>query len=697
MAGRSILGRNPVDLRRQIGYVPQDGGLMPHWTVGRNVALVPVLQSWEAARLRQRTTRVLELVGLDPELFANRYPNELSGGQRQRVAIARALAADPEVILLDEPFGALDAITRHDLQAEFVNLKDQLGKTALLVTHDLAEAFRLADRIWRDALGSRFADRHTRPDDGLAQRPLRRRPTRKRGASLGRPVLALWLLASALPLIPCQGQETVVVGSKNFEENRLLAEIFAQLLESRTDLHVERRFGLAGTQICFEALRSGAIDIYPEYTGTGLVSLLEEEPPGDAAATFLHVRRQFLEYWNLWWLDPLGFENAYELAVRGDLARQKSLGSISDLARVSSSLEAGLGFEFIERDDGLPGLADAYGLEFKSVRPLQQALKYQAAAADEIQVLDVYTTDGRLDLYDLTVLEDDLGFFPPYEAAPLARVDTIESHPEIAITLGLLAGALDEETMRRLNLRLQEQAETEAVVATDALIELGLLEASQRPDSQTQSETLWRFMWQSRRRLGRQTARHLMLTLGALLAGIAVAVPLGLWLERRRALAEPVIRAVGLIQTVPSIALLAFMIPLLGVGVAPALVALWIYSLFPILRNTFTGVRDAAPNAVEAGTALGMTDGQILRQIRLPLAAPVIMAGIRTAAVITIGTATLAAFIGAGGLGEPIVTGLQLANTRMILSGALPAAALALLVDFVLARVEQRLEPLGLD
>ncbi len=145
--GQSILGRNPVELRRQIGYVPQEGGLMPHWTVGRNVALVPELQSWESARIRRRTEQILELVGLDPEVFANRYPKELSGGQRQRVAIARALAADPEVILLDEPFGALDAITRHDLQAEFVNLKDQLGKTTLLVTHDLAEAFRLADRI----------------------------------------------------------------------------------------------------------------------------------------------------------------------------------------------------------------------------------------------------------------------------------------------------------------------------------------------------------------------------------------------------------------------------------------------------------------------------------------------------------------------------------------------------------------------
>jgi osmoprotectant transport system permease protein len=153
----------------------------------------------------------------------------------------------------------------------------------------------------------------------------------------------------------------------------------------------------------------------------------------------------------------------------------------------------------------------------------------------------------------------------------------------------------------------------------------------------------------------------------------------------------------GLTQTIPSLALLAFMIPFLGVGATPAVVALWIYSLFPIVRNTYTGVREADPRAVEAATALGMTPGQVLRQIRLPLAAPVLMAGVRTAAVITVGTATLAAFIGAGGLGEPIVTGLQLADSGMILSGAVPAAALALVVDGTLALVERALRPAGLE
>ena len=196
-------------------------------------------------------------------------------------------------------------------------------------------------------------------------------------------------------------------------------------------------------------------------------------------------------------------------------------------------------------------------------------------------------------------------------------------------------------------------------------------------------------MWDERRTLAALTARHLVLVLISLGAAVAVALPLRLALERLPRGAEGVIRGAGVLQTLPGIALLAFMIPLLGIGVVPALAALFLYSIYPILRNTYSGVRDAAPEAVAAGRALGMTPRQILRWVRLPLAAPVIMAGIRTAAVINVGTATLAAFIGAGGLGDPIAAGLALSDSRMILSGALPAALLALLVDGLLGWCEQ--------
>ena len=244
---------------------------------------------------------------------------------------------------------------------------------------------------------------------------------------------------------------------------------------------------------------------------------------------------------------------------------------------------------------------------------------------------------------------------------------------------------------------------TVGVVARAALDTLGLVVSStgRAPAARggTRASTWDSFVQQTvdeRGALAQRTLRHLMLTAVSLVLAALVAIPFGLVLERRRRWAEPLVRLTGVLQTIPGIALLAFMIPIMGIGTAPALVALFIYSLYPIVRNTYSGVRDADPVAVAAGHALGMTAGQVLRYVRLPLAAPTIMAGVRTAAVINVGTATLAAFIGAGGLGEPIVTGLALSDTGMILSGAIPAALLALLVDFALGICERAIQPKGL-
>jgi len=505
--------------------------------------------------------------------------------------------------------------------------------------------------------------------------------------------MLIWL---GTPVFSQDGR--IVVGSKNFMENKLLAEIFAQLIEARTDLIVERRLGLAGTQVCFEALRAGAIDLYPEYTGTGLVSILQYPPTGDPRTALNTVRSEFLKRWNLWWLNPLGFENSYALAVPRAQAHGRSLRTISDLAKISSSLKAGVGFEFLKRPDGLPGLNAQYGLTFQHVQAMQQSLKYQAAAAGEIDVLDVYTTDGRLSVYDFVVLEDDQHFFPPYEAAGLLRGSTLEQHPELGAVLGLLSNAFDAKTMRQLNYRLQEGGEPVEVVARDALASLGLFATDESKAGPTpRREGLFSYLWSNRSSLMTRTVEHLTLAGLALGLGILLAVPLGLFLERHPTTAEPIIRGIGLTQTIPSIALLAFMIPVFGIGMLPAVMALWLYSLFPILRNTYSGLRDAAPQAVESARALGMTEWQILYWVRLPLAAPVIMAGVRTAGVITVGTTTLAAFIGAGGLGVPIVAGLQMANTTVILSGALPAAALALMIDGSLSKVENWVRPRGLE
>lgn len=492
-----------------------------------------------------------------------------------------------------------------------------------------------------------------------------------------------------------QAADRVVVGSKNFAENRLLGEMFAQLLAARTTLQVERKLGLAGTQVCFEALRSGAIDVYPEYTGTGLVTLLGLPPQSSAGATLNTVRAEFLTRWNLAWIAPLGFENSFELAVPRQLARREGLRTISDLVPVAPRLVAGLGHEFVARPDGLPGLEQLYGLHFGAVKQMQQALQYAAAGTGKIDCLDVYTTDGRLLDHDLQILEDDRNFFPPYAACALVRGAALERHPEIGATLALLAGGLDAETMRQLNRRVETQREDLAAVAQDGLAALGLLEGRARPASAARRRNLPAYMWSHRAALAARTLEHLALSGAGLGLGIAVAVPLALWLERRRRIAEPVLRVIGTTQTIPSLALLAFMVPVLGIGAVPAIAALWLYAVFPILRNTYTGLRDAAPDVVHAAVAAGMTGAQVLRHVRLPLAAPVILAGIRTAAVITVGTATLAAFVGAGGLGEPIVSGVQSVDPTVILSGAIPAAVLALLVDGSLAAVERALRAPG--
>jgi osmoprotectant transport system permease protein len=507
-----------------------------------------------------------------------------------------------------------------------------------------------------------------------------------------------------------QGAAPVVVASKPFGESYLLAEMFAQLLEAR-GIATRRLPGLGSTEIVFEAMRAGDVDVYPEYTGTGLIAILGDTLPDEALAdprrVFAHVADAFAARYGVRWLPPLGFENTFALAVREDTARRYGLRTLSDLARESSNLDAGFTADFIERADGLPGLMRVYGKSIRprTVKPLLPALKYQALAEGAVDIVDGFSTDGLLERYELVVLEDDRRFFPPYEAAAVLG-GRAARRADVVSALTLLSGRLDEETMRALNRRVEIDGEDVRQVASAALAAAGLspVSTSGRPDggptadasapaSGGTHESFAAYVWNRRAILVRLTVQHLWLVSIALAAAVLIALPLGLALERARHAAGPALGGLGVVQTIPSIALLAFMVPFLGVGVVPALIAVWLYALFPIARGTYSGVRDADPDAVEAAEALGMTPRQRLLKVRLPLAAPVIMAGIRTAAVITVGATTLAAFIGAGGLGEPIVTGLALADTRMVLSGAVPAAALAVLVDGALALIERRVRP----
>lgn len=479
----------------------------------------------------------------------------------------------------------------------------------------------------------------------------------------------------------------VAVGSKDFVENDLLAEICAQVLEARADAVVERRFDLGGTLLCFDALRQGELQVYPEYTGTGLVAILGDPAPREPLDAFLRVRRGFAERWGLVFLDPFGFENTYALAVRPGDSQRLGLRTLSDLARVSSGLALGASAELVRRPDGLAALERVYGLRFREVRTLSHELAYAALREREIDVLDAYTTDGELAREGVAVLEDDRRAFPPYHAAPLARGDVLEKWPRVRRALESLSGRIDAGTARSLNGRVLS-GERVAAVAADWLARQHLLEPGQDRGPRTSAadegalarETL---------AIGRWTLQHLALAgLAVLLAG-ALGIPAGIGIARRARARGASLAALGVIQTVPSLALLGLLLPVLGIGFRPALVALLLYALLPVVRGTVTGLRAIAPADLETADALGLTAGQRLRHVELPLALESIAGGLRTSAVIAVGTATLAAFVGGGGLGEPIFTGLKLARTSLILEGAIPAAALALLVDGGLGLVER--------
>lgn len=520
-------------------------------------------------------------------------------------------------------------------------------------------------------------------------------------------VLGLSSPLIAQAVTKADGERTpVVVASKPFGESYLLAEMFAQLLES-AGIAVARRPGLGATEIAFSALRTNAIDVYPEYTGTGLVAVLRDSVSAamrkDPRLAFDRVAREFPQQFGVRWLPPLGFQNGYAIAVRRETAERLQLRTLSDVAARGESLTAGFTSDFIGRPDGLKGLSDAYGLSFRAVRPLAPAVKYEALASSGVDIIDGYSTDGLLAKYDLVTLEDDRRFFPPYEAAALVSPRLVNERPDAIAVLTRLSGRLTEPMVREWNRRVEVAREPVASVARDALASLSLVGTPEfetgatpsrpPPRASDRDDGFLSFFWARRAETLRLAGEHAALVVAALLAAIAIAVPLGVLLVRIPAIAESVMQVLGVLQTIPSIALLAFMIPLLGIGARPALVALWIYALLPIVRATYAGVSTADPDAVSAAEALGTTAWQRLWWVQLPLAAPVVLAGVRTAAVITVGAATLAAFIGAGGLGEPIVTGLGLADTRLVLAGAIPAALLAILVDLALAGVERLVAP----
>ena len=501
-------------------------------------------------------------------------------------------------------------------------------------------------------------------------------PGAPKGTS-SRPAFLLLLLLFGFSSSGFSSEKPVVrVGSKAFTESFILAEIIARIIEESGEAEVERRMGLGGTGITHRAVSSGDIDLYPEYTGTLSQAILK-----DPSLKSVEEIRRRLRGSGLTISDSIGFDNTYALAVREELAERLGLEAISDL-REHPEMRAAFSAGFTDRDDGWPGLREHYDLRLSEVRVIEHALSYEALSQGKVDVIDIYSTDGRLEKLDLRILQDDREFFPDYEAVMFVREEFIARFPQTWQRLEqALVNQIDDREMSRLNALAELDGKSLAEVSS-------LFLKTELP-FQGRADTVWKEVFAL-------TLDHLYLVALSLgLAGL-VGIPLGLVAARFKKLGQIELMSVSVLQTIPSLALLCFMIPLFGIGKIPSLVALFLYALLPIVRNTYTGMISLDRQLLEIAGVLGLNWWQRLLRIELPLSSVNILAGIKTSAVLTVGTATLAAFIGGGGYGTLIVRGLALDDLSITLAGAVPAAVMALVIHALFELLDRVLVPRGL-
>jgi osmoprotectant transport system permease protein len=474
---------------------------------------------------------------------------------------------------------------------------------------------------------------------------------------------------------------TVRIGSKAFTESVILAEMVARLADHE-GLEAEHIEGLGGTRLLWEALLAGQIDVYPEYTGTISQEILAGQGVHGMAALRTKLAETGLEM-----TEPLGFNNTYIIGMKAALASELGIHTISDL-RDHSELTLRFSNEFMKRADGWGALAQRYQLPHQDVRGLEHALAYEALDKGVIQVTDLYATDAKIRKLHLYRLKDDLAHFPQYHGVFVYRAELEKRAPALVAGIRALEGTIDEAAMTDMNARVELDGLSEGRVAADFLAETRGVRSRVQEDSIV-------------RDIARCTREHLNMVAVSLAAAMLVAIPLGIVAARRAELAQPILGAAGIIQTIPSIALLVLLIRPVSyfsdeLGYPQAVVALFLYSLLPIVRNTYTGLHGISPQLQESAVALGLPAWVRLWRIELPLASRMILAGVKTAAVINVGFATLGGFIGAGGYGEPIFTGIRLNDYGVILQGAIPAAVLALVVQGLFELVDRIMVPKGL-
>ncbi len=489
-------------------------------------------------------------------------------------------------------------------------------------------------------------------------------------------------------------QSTLKIGSKRFTESYVLAELIKQtaVANAADATHLQ---GLGNTAVVLNALTTGNIDIYPEYTGTIAREILKLE-----AVPSLAVLNEKLAPMGLAAAVPLGFNNTYALAMPSALARERGITRLSDLT-AHPTLRLGLSQEFIGRADGWAGLKKTYALPHAAPRGLDHGLAYGAVAQGNVDVIDIYSTDAQISKYAMTVLIDDANYFPRYDAVLLYRLDVPSRFPAVWAAISQLENRINESAMRGMNAAAELEKKTFADVAATFLASTAAASngamPSKRPNNGTlQASSSQPTFWQKLFGVDfyRLLFEHLSLVFLSLAASVVVAIPLGIWAARHRRTGAIILGSIGVLQTIPALALLAILIPITGsIGFLPAFIALTIYALLPIVRNTHAGLTQIPIGQKLAAQSLGMHEGQVLQFIELPLARATILAGIKTSAVIGVGTATIAAFIGAGGFGERIVTGLALNDHATLLAGAIPVAALALLIEASFNIVERAFMP----
>lgn len=494
-----------------------------------------------------------------------------------------------------------------------------------------------------------------------------------------------WLLALLTLAVLAAGcgpsADQVRIGSKRFTEGILLGEVLTGLVAD-AGLPVRHRRALGGTRIVYNALAAGEIDAYVEYTGTLTHEIFPDLAAIDDAAERDAALLQRLAADGIHLAGKIGFENNFALGMPVDRAEALGIRRISDL-RAHPDLRLRFGNEFAERSDGWPGLRDFYGLPQRNVRGVEHELAYAAVAAGAADVVSLFTTDAELIYHNLLALEDDRDYFPRYAAVLLYRTDLTARNPAAVGALERALGLIDATQMIAMNAAVKLDGRGEAEVAADLLRErLGIITA-------VAADGLVG-------RLLRYTGEHCLLVGVSLAAAVLVAVPLGIVAAHRPRLGQGVLAAVGVAQTIPALALLVFMIPFFGIGAGPALVALFLYSLLPIVRNTHAGLTGIPGGLIESAEALGLPARARLWRIELPLALPTLLAGIKIAAVINVGAATLGALVGAGGYGQPILAGIRRDDIGLILEGAIPSALLALLVQWLFEQGERAVVPRGL-